>query len=195
MTNGKAQQQQKTPDVVYVSFSAEVNPTTCEGLLGACTDLANKGVKQVHLLLSTPGGSVTNGMNVYGVLRALPFELITHNVGSVDSIGNVIFLAGEKRYSNAEATFMFHGVVTHIQNASLGPKQMRESLSSLVADEGKIGKVIVDRTGFAKSRVEELFQQGSTVDAEYAKDNGIINDIRQAKVPTGVPILQLVFKR
>jgi ATP-dependent protease ClpP protease subunit len=40
-----------------------------------------------------------NGLNIYNVLIGLPFELITHNVGNVDSIGNAIFLAGSKRYA------------------------------------------------------------------------------------------------
>lgn len=37
-----------------------------------------------------------NGMNLYNVLRPIPFLLVTHNVGNVDSIGNAIFLAGER---------------------------------------------------------------------------------------------------
>lgn len=64
----------------------------------------------VYLLLSTPGGSVMHGMNLYNVLRGMPFELITHNVGNVDSIGNAVFLAGAKRYAAPHSTFMFHGV-------------------------------------------------------------------------------------
>ena len=35
-----------------------------------------------------------NSLNILHVLIGLPFELITHNVGNVDSIGNAIFLAG-----------------------------------------------------------------------------------------------------
>ena len=51
-----------------------------------------------------------NGMNLYNVMRAMPFKLITHNVGNVDSIGNAIFLAGVARYACPHSTFMFHGV-------------------------------------------------------------------------------------
>ena len=61
-------------------------------------------------MLSTPGGSVMNGLNLYNVLRGLPITLTTHNVGNVDSIGNAIFLAGQIRYACPHSTFMFHGV-------------------------------------------------------------------------------------
>jgi hypothetical protein len=96
--------------VVYVTFSAEINPNTTESLLAAFANLVNQGVREVHLLLSTPGGSVMHGLNMYNVLRALPIRLTTHNVGSVNSMGNVVFLAGEIRLACPHSTFMFHGV-------------------------------------------------------------------------------------
>jgi ATP-dependent protease ClpP protease subunit len=103
------------PEIVYVSFSAEVSPHTTESLLAVMSNCANQGVKTVYLLLSTPGGSVMNGLNIYNVLIGMPFELITHNVGNVDSIDNAIFLAGSKRYACPHSTFMFHGVGFDVQ--------------------------------------------------------------------------------
>src|SRR5690348_16113733 len=94
----------------FVSFSAEIVPKTTEVLLATMANLVNQGYKEVHLLLSTPGGSVMHGVTVYNVLRGLPVTLITHNVGNVDSIGSVVFLAGEQRYACPQTTFMLHGV-------------------------------------------------------------------------------------
>jgi ATP-dependent protease ClpP protease subunit len=97
------------PKHVAVSFSSEVIPPTIEILLKTCAHLANSGVQHLHLLISTPGGSVMHGLTAYNFLRALPLKLTTHNIGNVDSIGNVIFLAGERRYACPHATFMFAG--------------------------------------------------------------------------------------
>ena len=69
------------PQTVYVSFTAEINASTTENLLAGCANLANAGVKTVYLLLSTPGGQVLQGITLYNTLRAMPFKLITHNVG------------------------------------------------------------------------------------------------------------------
>ena len=99
-----------TPGTVYVSFSADINPTTTETLIGLCAKLSQEGATTIYLLLSTPGGNVHNGINLYNMLKSMPFKLITHNVASVDSVGNVVFLAGDERYACANATFMFHGV-------------------------------------------------------------------------------------
>jgi len=182
-------------DTAYVSFSAEINQTTSETLLALCAQLTNQGTKAIYLLMSTPGGGVLQGINVYNVLRALPVHLITHNTGAVNSIGNPIFLAGEERYANPRATFMFHGVGFDIQNTRLEQKNLRELLDSAIADEAKIGAIIADRTTLSREEVAKLFLEAVTRDPNYAKANGIIHDIREAKIPDGCPVHQLVFKR
>jgi alpha/beta hydrolase fold/Clp protease len=50
-------------------------------------------------LLSTLGGQVAQGIAVYNVLRALPISVTTYNVGSVNSIGNVIAAGNRAKLS------------------------------------------------------------------------------------------------
>ena len=186
----------QVPERVYVSFTAEIVPATIEPLLGLCADLANKRVKEVCLLLSTPGGSVQQGIAAYNILRGLPFKLIVHNVGSVNSIGNVLFLAGKERYSCKNATFMFHGVGVDVsQPTRFEEKNLRERLDSISADQKKIGAIITDRTTMSAEEVQKSFLEAVTRDPDYAKANGIIHDIREVEIPAGAPVSQLVFKR
>lgn len=186
----------QTSQIVVVSFSAEVNPTTSEALLGVLIDLSNKKVKEVHLLLSTPGGAVMSGFNIYNVVRGLPFKFVTHNVGNVDSIGNVIFLAGEERYSSAHSTFMFHGVGFDLQGPSrFDEKILRERTSLIQADNDRIAAIIQERTSLNLDKIRELFLESTTRDPNYALQNGFIHEIREFKLPPGASSIQLVFKR
>ena len=182
---------------VYVSFSAEVNPTSTEGLLRACSELSNKGADAIHLMLTTPGGSVMHGFNIFHVLRALPCEIVTYNVGAVNSIGNVVFLAGDRRYAAEESTFMFHGVGFNVDGkVRLDERVLVERLDGLRADQRKIAQVLHDRASFPDTtEIEKLFLNAATGDAQFAKDRGIIDEIRQAKVPKGTTVIQLVFQR
>lgn len=198
------QQQQKPPDTIYINFSAEINPSTTEALIAAIGNAANQGVKTVYLMLSTPGGQVMNGLNLYNVLRGLPVELITHNVGNVDSIGNTVFMAGSKRYACQHSTFMFHGVAAFIQAttgtnngliAVMGEKELRERLGGIRADQKRIGSVIKDRTKLDEAAIETLFLEAQTKDADWALSCGIIDEIRDVKVPVGHPIVSMVFQR
>jgi ATP-dependent protease ClpP protease subunit len=120
--------------LVYITFSADINPLTTETLIANLTNCANAQVKNVYLAISTPGGQVANGLNLYNVLRGMPFELTTHNVGNIDSVGNAVFLAGAKRYANANTSFMFHGVgfPTPPNIRLLQEKECREFLDGIL---------------------------------------------------------------
>ena len=187
----------KEENITYLSFSSEVSQQTTEALLGICADLVNKETETVHLLLSTPGGAVLNGINIYNVLRSMPFKLITHNVGGVNSIGNVVFLAGDERYAVPNATFMFHGVGFDItQPTRFEEKMLRERLDSVESDQRKIAAIIHDRASFPdEEEIASLFLKAATKDPAYALERGIIHDIRQVQIPRGAPFIQLVFQR
>jgi ATP-dependent protease ClpP protease subunit len=186
---------QKSP-LVYVSFSAEINPNTTETLIATMAELANLQTIEVYLLLSTPGGQVMNGMNLYHVLKGLPFTLTIHNVGNVDSIGNAIFLSGTKRYATKNATFMFHGVgFPSLANQTLEEKFLREKLNGILSDQERIGNIIVQHTHLTNGETKKLFREAQTKDAAFALDKGIIHEIREIEIIASCPIIPLVFKR
>jgi len=177
---------------VYVSFTAEIDPTTTEGLLGVMAEQANKGIAEVYLLLSMPGGQVPSGIALYSALRAMPFKLITHNIANVDSVGNAVFLAGEERYACAHATFMFHGVGFDIPGPTrLEEKNFREGLGAILNDQQRIGQIIQQRTSVPQAEVAQLFLQQQAKDATYARTHGIIHDIRDAQIPAGLRYFNL----
>jgi ATP-dependent Clp protease, protease subunit len=187
-----------SPLPTYISFSAEVIPQTTEALIATFAQCVNQGVEEVHLLLSTPGGMVMNGMNLYNVLRSMPLKLTTHNVGNVDSIGNAVFLAGETRYACPHSTFMFHGVGFDVPTGTgmhFEEKILRERLESILADQKRIGSVIGERTSLKPEQIEVLFREATTKDANYAASVGIVDEVRDVKIPLGAPVISLVFQR
>lgn len=180
---------------VYVSFSAEINVSTTEQLIAVLANQANQGIDHIYLMLSTPGGNVANGMNLYNVLRAMPFKLTTHNVGNVDSIGNAVFLAGEERLASPHSTFMFHGVGFDVQNTRLEEKNLREYLDGLLSDQGRIGSILQERTKLAANETSDLFREARTKDSAFALEKGIVTGVSDVKIPAGSPVLSLVFQR
>jgi len=184
------------PDTVFVSFSAEIVPATTEQLLKVCCEMVSRSVKTIYLLISTPGGQVDCGINIFNVLRSLPCKIVTHNVGSVNSIGIVVFLAGEERYANPATSFMFHGVGFDAQNIRFEERSLVERLEGIRADQKRIGDIIRSRASFVEDgEIAKLFLQAAAKDTTFAKERGIIHDVKEAKVPLGAPVLQLVFKR
>ena len=179
----------------YVSFSAEVNPITAQTLQGTCAELVNRGATELYLLLSTPGGNVMHGITVYNFLRGLPAKILTHNIGAIDSIGNVIFLSGEERFACQNSSFMFHGVAINAQGpVALDEKLLRERLDSIKADQRKIGAIIAEHTNLTPDEVADLFLEAKTRDPDDALKNGIVQKICNVDVPPGTRVQQLVFK-
>ena len=181
---------------LYVIFTAEIVPRTVEQLTSVMVQAATKGVKNVYLALSTPGGDVQTGIALYTTLRGMPFDLTVHNISSVNSIGNAIFLAGRIRYATQNATFMFHGVGFDVNAPTRIEEQfVRDRLDSILTDQKRIGDIIMEHSKIGQDEVAELFRSQNTVDATWAKDNGIIEDIREFNIPPGSSIVSLVFQR
>ncbi len=197
----KAQPKKQKPaapnERLYISFLTDINPVTASALMGTIGQhmSQNPGTfRELHLLLSTMGGQVAAGISLYNMLMGLPVRLITHNTGAVNSIGNVVFLAGTERYAAKVSSFMFHGVGFDVQNQRFEEKLLVEKLDSLRSDQDLIADIIVQRTKIRAKEVKDLFLQAGFLRANEAKARGIIDDIRQVKVPKGAPFLQLVFK-
>ncbi len=134
-------------------------------------------------------------MTLYNFLLGVPFRLITHNLANVDSIGNAVFLAGAERYACPQSTFMFHGVGFDRPAQRFEEKALREMLTSLDSDQKRIAAVMAGRTKMSADEIEGFFREAQTKTAEFARERGIIHDIREFQLPPGAPVLSFVFQR
>jgi ATP-dependent protease ClpP protease subunit len=187
------QQQSLAGQQVYVSFLANIDDHTTSTLLGTFAACATQGAAGVYLMLSTQGGNVTNGITLYNVMRAMPYEITTHNVGDIASIGNAVFLAGAKRFAAPNSTFMFHGVSYTSAGEISYEKDVQHRLDSILSDQSRIGEIITARTKIPDAEVKEMFRQTSTKDATYALNFGVIDEIKDLVIPPGCPVFSLIF--
>ena len=181
--------------VLYLSYSSKIDGKGCDLLLKAFQEIVEDGVKEVHFLINTTGGTVDHGVNLYNILKGLPLELTTHNVSSVDSIGNIIFLAGKNRFACKHSNFLFHGVGLPITKAvRFEEKDLKEKIGALKSDNGILSSIISERTKLNITEIEEMFLKGVTMESEEAKTKGIVDDIREVQIPTGARFVQMVVK-
>ncbi len=175
----------------YISFVRPINWDTVNPLLDTCNQAINNGATELYLVLSSPGGDVDPGVAVYNQLIGLPADVITHNSGCIDSIANVIFLAGSKRLACPNSTFLFHGVHWDLSDAvELWRPQLMEIITSLTAAENKMRDIIVNRSNLSKEDVDAFFAEGATKDAAFALSKGIISAVEELEFPQGAHIVQ-----
>jgi len=176
--------------LAYVLFSAPIHQESAESLLTELGRCATQGVKEVRLLISTFGGNVAAGINLYNVLRGLPFQLVTHNVGNVASIGVAVYLAGDKRLACPNTTFVTHGVTNEPPpNQAFGAKWFRERHDGILADEATINSILAERTALNLEELAALAETEQTKDASTAVAEGIAHKIEDVDIPEGVPVL------
>ncbi|NLJ07517.1 MAG: hypothetical protein GX437_07600 [Sphingobacteriales bacterium] len=176
----------------YIKFYAQVNQNTVIQLQRQVEQFLLQGMKTLHLLLSTPGGSVHDGISVYNLLKGLPIEVNTYNFGSVDSIGVVMFCAGSNRYSVPHARFLLHPVAMQIMSPqALDEPSIEEKLKLVKADQSNIAKVISCTINKQVEEVQKLIHSRTTLEPEEAKSKGLVTEIKSSLVPAGVPLISI----
>jgi ATP-dependent Clp protease protease subunit len=182
----------------YINYYDAITENKVRGLMALCSDIigkVNPRTETLYFALSSHGGNIAAGITLYNFLRALPIHLVMHNVGSVDSIATVIFLAGDHRFACQHSRFLFHGISTQFPQAvALNPAQVRELLSGQEQDEGRIKELIVERSNLTESEVVTLLQQGETKNPAFALEKGVIHDIRDLVIPNGAQLITANFQ-
>lgn len=180
---------------ICISFSAFVYPQTASVFLAAITNSVNKGHEEIHVLLSTPGGNVSDGITIYNTIRALPVPVVMYNVGNVNSIGNVVFQSGKRKVAAPSSSFMFHGVGFDIHKETrMELKELQEKVASLKNDQSLISDIMVKHTKLSADDVDELFLNMAFVGAQDALKRGITDEVTEINLPPGLPIQHLLFQ-
>ena len=180
---------------VVIKFFAPVIDTTVNALMNAVDQKVGQGAKEFTLVISSPGGSVFHGLSAYNYLKGLPVEITTHNFGSVDSIGIVLYCAGSKRLSVPQARFLLHGVSAQFRGEqNLEEGQLEERLKGLRIDAENIAKVIAANTSKSVKEVIAAMHERTTLNPEEAKSWGLVHGIKSELFEAGSEVISIQFQ-
>jgi ATP-dependent Clp protease protease subunit len=176
----------------YIRFMAPIIPQTIDTLLKIIDQKIHRKYERIHLMISSPGGSVFHGLSVYNFLKGAPIEIFSYNFGSVDSIGVVIYCAGTKRFSVPHARFLIHGVKMNFQGqVSFDEFQIHEHLKSVRIDQKNIARVIADTSGKRTDEIEKDMHDRRTLSPTEAKDYGLVHDIKSELFPLNAEFISI----
>jgi ATP-dependent Clp protease protease subunit len=177
----------------YIKFFAGVDQASVNALMAAVEQKLAKGANKVVVLISSPGGTVFHGLSAYNFLKGIPAEVVTHNFGSVDSMGVVLLCAGDRRLSVPHARFLLHGVQANFpQGAALEEKQLEERLKGLRIDIENIAGVIAATTGRSEKQVAKDMVNRTTLNPEQAVAYGLVHEISEGLLPAGAQLVSIV---
>ena len=144
--------------------------------------------------MSSPGGSIVEGFALYNFIRALPFTCNTHNIGSIQSIANIVFLAGERRTSAKYSSFLLHNFTWTFAQETLTVPQVSEKIMNLDVARKDFTGIFEERTALKAKDfdAERFFENPKTLDPAGAIKAKIIHAIEDIKIPAGSTVLNVI---
>lgn len=132
--------------------------------------------KDISIYINSPGGSVSAGMAIYDTMQFIKPEISTLCIGQAASMGAVLLAAGTngKRYSLPHSRVMIHQPLGGFQGqASDIDIHAREILKI----REKLNQLLAHHTGQSLATIDNDTERDNFMDAEMAKDYGIIDEV------------------
>ncbi len=160
-----------------IFLGEEVNETTASLVVAQLLFLESEDpAKDIHLYINSPGGSVTAGMAIYDTMQYIKCDVSTICIGMAASMGAFLLAGGQKgkRFALPNAEVMIHqpsggaqGQATEIQIAA----------ENILKTKKKLNEILAANTGQPYEKICEDTERDHWLDAEEAKDYGLIDGI------------------
>lgn len=160
-----------------VFLAGEINDTMANIVVAQLLYLSSRDSKsQINLYIQSPGGIVYSGMAIYDTIRMIGTPVSTVALGFTGSMATFLLSAGTpgKRYALAHATI-------HNHPTSGGARGYTEDVRIATREQDRIQAqifhILGKNCGRSGKEVEEFFLRDKYLNAQEAKDFGIVDEI------------------
>jgi ATP-dependent protease ClpP protease subunit len=192
--NGQQQQRLSIqfPAGCFIGFNAAFDRKASEQLVSVCGEAVRNGYSEITLCLMSIGGLLDFAYYAFNILEALPIKLVTHNIGTVQSAANLIFLCGDERYAAPGCSFLFHNTGFEGTGLQITGPLIREKLKAIEYEEERAAAIYAQKTGLPIEDVSK-WQQGTLVmDTDAAIKNRLIKAVKPLSIPKGAFFHQVI---
>lgn len=141
-------------------------------LLAVC----ERGAQKVTVMFSSEGGDLNSGFSAYNFFRGLPVPVRMVNVGSVESIALLIYLAANERDVLESSRFLLHQFNWTYPFQRVDYARLNENSDSLRFDYDRYATIFNERTNSGNGIIN-IFKclngQAVIIDAPTATKSGI----------------------
>lgn len=132
--------------------------------------------REIALYINSPGGVVTAGMAIYDTMQFIRPAVSTLCVGQAASMGSLLLAAGEKgmRFATPNARIMVHQPSGGFQGQA---SDIERHARDIIKMKRRLNEVYVKHTGRTLEEVEKTLDRDHFMDADEAKDWGVIDKI------------------
>jgi ATP-dependent Clp endopeptidase proteolytic subunit ClpP len=130
--------------------------------------------KSIHLMLNSPGGSITDGMAMYNILSSVRAKLSIEVLGMAASMASVIALAGKELIMDEGTYLMIHNPwVTTYGDAA----QLRKDAAVLDKMRGELLNIYQAHSNLSPEKIGEMMDDETWMTAEEAQAYGFAQTV------------------
>lgn len=137
---------------------------------------AQNNAADITFYINSPGGSVTAGMAIYDIMKAIPNDVSTVGIGLAASMGQFLLSAGTpgKRYALPHARIMMHQPSGGLGGTASDIRIQAEQMSLIKI---QLAELIATHTGQTVAQINEDSDRDRWFTAEQAKEYGFIDNV------------------
>ena len=134
--------------------------------------------REIHLYISSPGGSVQAGLAIYDTMRHLPCPIVTTCVGYAASFGTILLMAGDHGLRRALPHARIHIHQPLIQGG-LGGQATDIDIHAreILHTRDVLNDIIHEHTGQPMDRIKHDTERDYFMSAAEAIEYGIIDEV------------------
>ena len=141
--------------------------------------------KDISLYINSPGGSVYAGLAIYDTMQFIKPDVQTICVGVAMSMGALLLAGGAegKRMALPNAKILIHqGHTSGFEGQATDVEIRAREILSL---QKRMEEMLASDTGHTPERIHEDTQRDNFMDAEQAKEYGLIDRVMDLRISNG----------
>lgn len=131
--------------------------------------LENVDTPNLTVRINSYGGSVSEGLAIYGLLSDFKGNLRTIVDGFACSAASIIFMAGQERIVPENGLLMIHNAWSYVEGDSNAMKKAAEDLEKITQPSVNI---YVSKTGLSEKEVKKMMDEERWITSQEAFDMG-----------------------
>ena len=173
----------------YGVFFGEINPQSAQIFASrlAFATQDKSADKHLHLLFQSGGGTIAEGIALYNLISTSPIDISLYNMGSLQSMATIVFLAAKRRVVNQHGTFMLHAPTCAPQ--PMTTNRLTDVLESLKIDDARTNAILRRHLKMSETQWTNLRHNEFWITAADSVKNGIATEIGDFTPPRGSPLI------
>lgn len=127
-------------------------------------------IKEIHLRVNSPGGSVFDGMTMYERLRTHPAKVVAYIDGLAASIASIIVMAADEIVIGDGGMMMIHKPITGVYGNSIEMERMIDILDKI---ESQMITIYAKKTGMSRAEISASLASETWYTADQALELGL----------------------